>query len=126
MRGIPRLAGVGRGIEGVASLVGWRSSWSGMNGGGGMEAPLWEGHSDGRGTRGEDGAQHHCNRGLQETGADARWAPSMQGGAMVGRGAVLGRYTWEEDGGTTLLQIYNRVIQRTRRGARILGGRGAR
>jgi hypothetical protein len=52
MRGIPRLAGVGRGIEGVASRVGWRSSWSGMNGGGGMEAPLWEGRSDGAGHAG--------------------------------------------------------------------------
>lgn len=43
MRGIPRLAGVGRGIEGVASRVGRRSSWPGMNGGGAWKRPCGRG-----------------------------------------------------------------------------------
>jgi hypothetical protein len=54
----------------------------------------------GWGTRGEDGARLRCNRRLHETGAEARWASSMLGGAVVGRGVVLeavhtGRGWWQ-------------------------------
>ena len=43
MRGMSRLAGVGRGIEGVASRVGRRSSCPGMNGGGSWKRPFVRG-----------------------------------------------------------------------------------